>query len=1062
MAAARPSAQDRTQAVEPSDQIRLRITKAAIFVYVPMTDGVALLAPVINTNGQEHANSNSDSPTSSTSIDDQPPIAEPFGICQRERATCFHAHSVQHVAEKLGSNPDHGLSNDEAAARLARNGPNAIKGAKCLSLWEIFLQQVANALTLVLIAVAAISYVIRDYIEGSVVLAVIIINIVVGLCQDHRAEQTIQSLYALSSPKCKVIRDGHVDKVKAETIVKGDLVSLATGDVVPADLRLVQGINLSTNEAHLTGESIAINKTPTAILADDDMPVGDRINLVFSGSSVTRGRATGIVISTGMATEVGQIAELLRKKKKEVKGNSRFSRTLRTFYQKMRNVLGLEGTPLQVTLSKFALMLFGLAILLVIIVFSVHLWDIDHEALLYGICVGVAVIPESLLAVLTVTMAVATKAMVKGHVIVRHMPSLEAVGGVTNICSDKTGTLTQGRMITRKVWLRDGMTGVVHGSADPYDPSSGTVFWSDSLVGSCIDAFLDTLVLCNNATIYLGKKELKIESSSGTTAFEAAYWKAMGEPTEIALKVFAMRFVKAARSDRLIAEHPFDSSCKMMSVVYGNGLVKERHVYAKGAVEVLLPKLEETEELKRTIYCKAEELATEGLRVLCVAEKAMSGNVDDFQDRAKVESGLRFLGLAGLYDPPRPETAGAVKQCHEAGVTVHMVTGDHIKTATSIAYEVGILSADTRLSPGTVMSAADFGNMTDNQIDALECLPLVIARCSPLTKVRLIKALHRRKAFCIMTGDGVNDSPALKEADVGIAMGDRGSDVAKEAADMILTDDNFASIVTGIKEGRRLSDNIQKFLLHLLTSNLAQVILLLVGLAFEDTEKVPVFPLSPLEILWANLVTSSPLALGLGLEEAEPDILQRPPRSLRAGVFTLDLVRDQIFYGTLMGSLCLAAFMLVVFGFYGIGFHDLPPGCNEGVHEVCLPIYCARSTTFATLCFLLLVTAWEVKHSHRSLFGMDKRWTGPFSVFKAVYHNVFLFWSVVAGFLATFLVIYIPYVNKYAFKHSGMTWEWAIVLGCVVTFVGLVELWKAIKRRFKLGVSGIAEGQVYV
>ncbi|KAG6037764.1 hypothetical protein E4U41_004793 [Claviceps citrina] len=1006
----------------------------------------------------KHANSESDSSTP-TCLVGQPPIAEPPDICQREKATSYHTHSAQRVADQLETHPHHGLSNDEAAARLARDGPNTIKGANGLSLWKIFLQQVANALTLVLIAVAVISYVIRDFMEGSVVLAVIVLNIVVGLIQDYRAEKTIQSLYALSTPKCKVIRDGQVDTVKAETIVKGDLVSLATGDVAPADLRLVQGINLSTDEAHLTGESVAISKNPVAVFTDDDMPVGDRINLVYSGSSVTRGRATGIVVFTGMGTEVGKIAELLRKKKKDVKGNNGLAKAFYTFYQTMRHILGLEGTPLQVTLSKFALLLFGLAILLVIIVFSASAWDIDGDVLLYGICVGVAVIPESLLAVLTVTMAVATKAMVSGHVIVRQMPSLEAVGGVTNICSDKTGTLTQGRMIARTVWLRDGLTGVVHGTANPYDPSSGTVSWSGSLAGSCINTFLDALLLCNNATVSDGKKEPETDSSSVTTTLEPAEWKAMGEPTEIALKIFAMRFGKATGSDLLTAEHPFDSSCKMMSVVYGNDVEKERHVYTKGAVEALLPKLNEKEELKTAIHCKAEELASEGLRVLCIADKAMSGHVEDFQDRAKVERDLRFLGLAGLYDPPRPETAGAVKQCREAGVTIHMVTGDHIKTAASIAYEVGILSDDMRLSPGTVMSAAEFGNMTDDQIDALEALPLVIARCSPLTKVRVIKALHRRKAFCIMTGDGVNDSPALKQADVGIAMGDRGSDVAKEASDMVLTDDNFASIVTGIKEGRRLFDNIQKFLLHLLTSNLAQVILLLIGLAFEDVEKVSVFPLSPLEILWANLVTSSPLALGLGLEEAQPDVLQRPPRSLRCGVFTVDLVRDQVVYGTFMGLLCLAAFMLIAFASSGEGIHDLFPGCNDRMSNNCRTIFRARATTFATLCFLLLVSAWEVKHFHRSLFAMDSRWKGPFSVFKTVYHNTFLFWSVVAGFLATFLVIYTPYVNHHVFKHTGITWEWGVVAVCVVAYVGLVESWKAIKRRFRLGISSVSDGR---
>lgn len=630
------------------------------------------------------------------------------------------------------------------------------------------------------------------------------------LVQDYRAEQTIQSLYALSTPKCKVIRNGISDTLKAETLVKGDLVSLAVGDMVPADLRLVGGINMSTDEAFLTGESKAISKKPDAVFSDPDMPIGDRVNLAYSGSSVTRGRATGIVISTGMNTEVGQIAEMLRKTKRDDPGVSPVVKAFRKFYRSARTILGLEGTPLQVTLSKFALLLFAFAILLAIIVFSAAKWHVTDEVLLYGICVGVAVIPESLLAVLTVTMAVATKAMVKGHVIVRQMPSLEAVGGVTNICSDKTGTLTQGRMITRKVWLRGDITGSVEDTADPYDPGSGKVTWSGPITGSSMESFLSTLVLCNNSTVTDGKKEPETDSSSVITA-SVSNWKAIGEPTEIALKVFAMRFGKnRIAADQLVAEHPFDSSCKLMSVVYGNGVETTRQVYSKGAVEVLLPILNESAEQKAAIHAKAEELASQGLRVLCIASKIMDSQAQDPHSRAQVESELEFLGLAGLYDPPRKETAGAVLECRAAGVTVHMVTGDHIKTATAIAREVGIVPRDGPLTPGMVMAASDFGNLSDDEVDELESLPLVIARCSPLTKVRVIQALHRRKAFCIMTGDGVNDSPALKQADVGIAMGDRGSDVAKEASDMVLTDDNFASIVTGIKEGRRLSDNIQK------------------------------------------------------------------------------------------------------------------------------------------------------------------------------------------------------------------------------------------------------------
>ncbi|KAI9152163.1 Calcium-transporting ATPase 3 [Paramyrothecium foliicola] len=1073
-----------------------------------------------STNGALHASSSSDS-TALASPDDQPPIAEPPDLAI-EKPSCPHTLSAQHVAELFKTDTENGLSSEDATARLARDGPNSIKGAKGPSLWQIFLAQVANALTAVLIAVAALSFAISDYIEAGVVVAVIVLNIVVGpiaqstssfkiserrawdtcevrggeetgrenyvdeaaylkcicvvqiretvapflvrprfanpreqyrLIQDYRAEQTIQSLYALSTPKCKVIRDGHSDTAKAETLVKGDLVSLATGDMVPADLRLVHGINLSTDEALLTGESVAISKDPEAILFDPDMPVGDRVNLVYSGSSVTRGRAVGIVIATGMETQVGQIAEMLRQTKRDTSNKSPAAKLWLKVYQGLRNIIGLEGTPMQVTLSKFALLLFAFAILLAIIVFSVSKWNIGDDVLLYGICVGVAVIPESLLAVLTVTMAVATKAMVKGHVIVRQMPSLEAVGGVTNICSDKTGTLTQGRMITRKVWLRGDLTGSCEGTADPYDPTSGTVTWSGPLANSSLEAFLATLTLCNNSTVTDGKKEPETDSSSVITS-GASDWKAIGEPTEIALKVFALRFGKnKTSSDVLVAEHPFDSSVKLMSVVYGNSIDSGRQVYTKGAVEILLPLLKEDETLKQTILAKSEELAAQGLRVLCIAGKTMDGKPEDVNERSKVECDLNFLGLAGLYDPPRPETAGAVAQCIQAGVQVHMVTGDHIKTATAIAYEVGILSHDVPLTPTTVMAASDFGNLTDDQIDAMESLPLVIARCSPLTKVRVIQALHRRKAFCIMTGDGVNDSPALKQADVGIAMGDRGSDVAKEAADMVLTDDNFASIVTGIKEGRRLADNIQKFLLHLLTSNLAQVILLLIGLAFRDEHGVAVFPLSPLEILWANLITSSPLALGLGLEEASPDILDRPPRSLKEGVFTIDLVRDQLVYGSIMGSMCLMSFMLVMYASSGRGFYALPEGCNEESGIACAPVFRARATTFATLAFLLLVTSWQVKHFHRSLFAMDERYKGPFSVFRTIYHNRFLFWSVVGGFVMIFPIVYIPELNTQVFKHQGLTWEWGVVAGAVVLYLALIEMWKAAKRRFGLGID---------
>jgi potassium/sodium efflux P-type ATPase len=596
----------------------------------------------------------------------------------------------------------------------------------------------------------------------------------------------------------------------------------------------VHSINLSTDEALLTGESIPVSKHAEVILKDRDVPLGDRINMAYSASTVSRGRATGVVVATAMTTEVGKIAELLRTSR----NNPADERT--TFFGKawvrVRNgarvLLGLDGTPMQVALSKFALLLFALAITLAIIVFSASVWKVTDEVLIYGICVAVAVIPESLIAVLTIATALGTRSMAKGNVVIRKLAALEAVGGVTNICSDKTGTLTQGKMVAKRVWLVDGTEVSIQDTTHPFDPTSGNVRVGDEMHSAKsptaeknvarLKDFLETIALCNNSIV-------EKPDASHT---------AMGEPTEIALHVLAMRFgmgkskLMQSGGHQLLAEFPFDSSCKRMTVVCADGTGAFAH--SKGAIEAMLPLMNISDEQKSVIVAKAEALAAEGLRVLCIArkvvdprdfaedsvagaEKAAQSDENSVQ-RSAVERDLSFLGLAGLYDPPRLESAAAIKRCQNAGITVHMLTGDHVKTATAIAYEIGLLNrasighanANANANSNDIMVASAFDALSDAQIDEMEHLPLVLARCSPTTKVRMVEAMHRRKAFCVMTGDGVNDSPALKKSDVGIAMGLNGSDVAKEAADMVLTDDNFASIVTAIEEGRRLFDNIQK------------------------------------------------------------------------------------------------------------------------------------------------------------------------------------------------------------------------------------------------------------
>lgn len=546
--------------------------------------------------------------------------------------------------------------------------------------------------------------------------------------QDYRAEQTIQALYALSAPTCKVVRQGKMENIKAEGLVPGDVVRLGVGDVVPADLRLAHSINLSTDEALLTGESVPVSKHAEIIPKDRDIPLGDRTNMVYSASTVTRGRAVGIVTATGMVTEVGKIADLLRSNRGKSLATRESQSAIRKLAVRAKNglivLLGLDGTPLQVSLSKFALLLFALAILLAIIVFSVSLFKVTDSVLIYGICVAVAVIPESLIAVLTIATALGTRAMARGNVVIRKLAALEAVGGVTNICSDKTGTLTQGKMVVRKVWLADGAELSVENTTHPFDPKSGSVQMGDDVLDLPADVatatekatllhdFVQTIALCNNSTV---------TQHAGESQYTAA-----GEPTEIALHVFAMRFGMGkpellSAGQQFHSEFPFDSSCKRMTVIYSgsdNGTQAQPCAYTKGAIEAILPLLDPStisDELKAQIVAKAEALAAEGLRVLCVARRPIdpetfsspqspdSSTLDGTAtlntemaatitpDRTATETNLTLVGLAGLYDPPRPESAAAVRKCREAGVQVHMLTGDHVKTATTIAREIGIL-----------------------------------------------------------------------------------------------------------------------------------------------------------------------------------------------------------------------------------------------------------------------------------------------------------------------------------------------------------------------------------
>lgn len=1006
-----------------------------------------------------------------------------------------HILTPEQVARALGVDINHGLSTAEAASRLQRYGPNKVKGAAGVSAGTILLRQVTNSLTLILTITMGLSYGIHDFIEGGVITAVILLNIVVGFSQDYKAEKTLQSLKNLTAPESNVLRNGKLDKIKAADLVPGDIVSLTVGDIVPADLRLIDAMNAYTDEKSFTGESLPVEKHPEITFDDEYLPFLDRTNMAFSTTEMKSGRCTGIVTATGMQTEVGNIAKMLRGKPDTPEDTSFVKKAMAKTLRTIKSILGLVGTPLQVTLSKFALLLFALAILLAVIVFSTAKWDVDGEILIYGICVAVAVIPESLIAVLTITVALGAKEMAKHNVITRVSSAIEAVGGVTNICSDKTGTLTQGRMIAHRAVVPGVGTLTVHDTTDPFSPESGRVELDGKQINPRILSiqgqlaiFLRTIALCNLSTVEstvqlptanssINKEDEAAErrnsvnsdtvsqtsgsitrSSPETPRGNPAPWKATGEPTEIALHVLAKRF-DMGREEVLrnldihhAAEFPFDSTVKKMTVVYRSGSA-HLDVYTKGATEFVVPVLNISENEKAKIVQDADKMASDGLRVLCIAHKTLPLGTD-LSERQDIEKDLNFVGLVAIYDPPRLETRGAVRDCKLAGITVHMLTGDHHGTALAIARDVGILdeTVTSENAGSAVMLAKDFDQLNDDEVDMIEELPLVIARCSPATKVKMVSALHRRKKFCVMTGDGVNDSPALKQADVGMAMG-TGSDVAKDASKMVLTDDNFASIVRAIKEGRRLYDNIQKFLMHLLISNIAQVLLLLIGLSFQDSAGHSIFPLSPIEILWVNLITSSFLAIGLGLEESQADSMFRPPHDLAVGIFTKELIVDKFIYGFFMGSLCLASFAIVAYA--GPGGGNLGDNCNDW-NETCDLVFRARGTTYATITLLLLVTAWEVKHFARSLFNMYPGYSGPpgLSVFATVYRNKFLFWAVAAGFGLMFPIIYIPVINRSVFRHVPITWEWGVSFGCVVVYVAAIESWKAVKRRFGIWSGG--------
>ena len=767
----------------------------------------------------------------------------------------WHSQKAKSVLKILQSDAKTGLSEQEARKRLAKYGSNRIEAARKEHWYWIFLRQFADLLIWILMAAAAISFFIGEIGDAITILAIVILNGIMGFVQEYKAEKAIEALQKMLSPVCKVLRGGKELEIDASSLVPGDIVLLEIGDRVPADLRLIEAVNLKIDESALTGESASVNKNDKAI--SKKAPLAERFDMAWMGTSVTNGYARGVVVATGMETEFGRIAKLTS----EVKQGQ-------TPLQKKLAVLGKKLGILSVAISALVAVvgyLFGKDLL---------------EMFLTGVSLAVAVVPEGLPAVVTITLALGVKAMVRQHALLRRLQAAESLGSANVICTDKTGTLTQNQMTVQNIWL---FGGAVEATGSGYDPKGH--FNSD---GHKIDyknradllGLLQTGLICNHAALGKDKKE----------------WHITGEPTEASLIVAAYKAWMSPGDPKIVSEFSFNSERKRMTVIVDEN--NQKVAYIKGAPEILLEraawyldgneKKPLDEEAKNRFAEAYTNLAKKGLRTLALAKRTLPKDVK--LDADDVEKSLMLLGVVGIIDPPRPEVPEAIRTAQRAGIKVVMITGDAPLTAMAIAREVG-LDADRAIT------GSELNDMEDEEVVEALRGGVIFARTTPENKLRIIKLLQSEGLVTAMTGDGVNDAPALKRADIGIAMGLRGTDVAKGASDMILMDDNFASIINAVREGRRQYDNIKKFVAYLLSSNTGEVIAIFINILLGG----PLI-LLPVQILWMNLVTDGLTAVALGLEKAEKGIMDRPPRAINESILQFRSILMILLLGGYIGG----------------------------------------------------------------------------------------------------------------------------------------------------------------
>lgn len=886
----------------------------------------------------------------------------------------WHSLSAKEVMSilKTGLN---GLSDEEARNRLAEFGPNELRKVEGISWWRILLSQFMDILIVILLVATAISLVIGEIVDAVVIIAIVFVSAIIGFSEEYRGEKALEALKRLAAPKARVIRDGKDLEVPSRELVPGDLIVLRAGDRVPADARLVEAWNLQTNEAPLTGESTPVYKNAGATLRDET-PVADRENMVFSATTVTYGRGIGVVTSTGMNTEFGKIAEEIQ-------------------------VVKEPPTPLEIKLAHVGKWL-GIACLVVCAVVAgvMVLRGLGViEMLLWGVSLAVAAVPEALPAVITGGFAIGMRKMAERNAIVRKLPVVGTIGCSTVICADKTGTYTRNEMTTRKIFVNDQMIDV---SGEGFIPEGefsreGKVF--DPREDDHLMLLLRIGALNNDA---------KLRHNAG--------WEVIGDPTEGALIVSAykagMRKEELEASYPRIGEVPFTSERKRMSTVHRTPEGK-KVAYVKGAPEVILKlcgyvykdnKVTElSEEEEGRLLKLNDKMASEGLRVLGMAYRELPEDLESYTEET-VENDLIFVGLQGMIDPPREEAIRAVESCKRAGIRSIMITGDHKLTALAVAKELGLT--------GKALTGEELDQLSDEEFEKIVEDVAIYARVSPYHKIRIVKAWQKRGEVTVMTGDGINDAPAVKTADVGISMGITGTDVTKEAAGMILADDNFASIVAAVKEGRSAYDNIRKYLLYLISCNIGEVLVMFLAGLFLDGEWA--IPLIASQILWVNLTTDGLPAIALSMDLPELDVMDRPPRDPQESIFAG--LKGNIAYFTVIETAGVLGMYLWAWA-RGLGIDE------------------ARTITLLTLISFELFRSLECRSLKYSLFKI-----GPFT-------NKWLVYAIISQFVLTFTIISIPFFNPLLHTVPLSLPEYAVALGLGFTVIPATELYRWLQRR---------------